>query len=146
MAQVDAKLRTGGSHLLTVEVIPVGGEQMHIGAQQGQVVGDVPAHAPQADGDGAGIGVRCHQGRKRAPADVHVDAAHHHGIAAAAQHIAPAGNAALFGQIGNVHRNAGTGDAHFLSDFLLGNQGIGFNQLQNLPFPLCHGRPPERIK
>ena len=138
MAQVDAQLRAGGGHPFAVEIVAVGGQQPDIGAQQRQIVGNVAPDAPQTDADGAGIGVGGHQGSEGASADVHIDAPGHHGIAAAAKHIAPPGNAALFGQVGDVDRHAGAGDAQLCGDILLGNQRIGFNQLQYLPFPLGH--------
>ena len=139
MAQVDAQLGAGGCHLGTVGIVTVGGEQPHIRAQQAQVVGNVPAHAPKAHGDPAGVGVRPDQGREGPAADVHVDAPHHHGVAAGAQDIAPSGDKALPGQIGDMDRGAGTGDPQGIRDLLLGDEGILFDELQYLPFPLCHG-------
>ena len=138
MAQVDAQLRAGGGHLGAVGIVAVGSKQPHVRSQQAQVMGNVPAHAAQADGDPPGVTVRADQGGKGTPADVHVDASHHHGIAAGAQDIAPSGDQALPGEVGDMHRGAGPGDSQLIRDLLLGDEGILFNELQYLPFPLCH--------
>ena len=122
-----------------MEVVSKGRQQPHIRPQQAQVVGNVPAHTPQAHPDGAGIGIRRHQRAEGTAADVHIDASHHHGVGAGAQHIPPAGDIALGHQVGDVHRHRGPGDAQLLGDGLLGNHGIRFDHLQNLPLALGHG-------
>ena len=55
VAQVDAQLGTGGRHPLAVDIVAIGAEQMNIRPQQRQVMGNVPTHAAQADGHGAGV-------------------------------------------------------------------------------------------
>ena len=121
-----------------MKVIAVGSQQPHIQTHQAHVVGNVPSHAPQAQGYGAGIGVGGHQRGKGTSADVHIHAAYHHGVGAAAQNVALSGDAALLHQIGDMHRHGRTGDAQLIRNLLLGDHGIGFDQLQNLPLPLGH--------
>ena len=74
------------------------------------------------------------------PADIHIDPAHHHGVGGGGHDIALAGDVALFHQVGYVHRHRGPGDARFVRQLLLGNQGIFLNPPKDLPFPLGHGR------
>ena len=138
MAQVDAQLRAGGGHPGAVGVVAVGGEEPHIRPQQAQVVGDVPTHTAQIHGDPAGVRVGSDQRSEGTPTNVHVDAAHHHRVAAGAQNIAPPGDEPLPGQVGDVNRGAGSGNSQGIRDLLLGDEGILFNELQYLPFPLCH--------
>ena len=141
MAQVDAQLRAGGGYPLPVEIIAVGCQEPYIQTHQTHVVGDIPAHAAQRHTDPAGIGVRRDQRGEGPAADIHVDAAYHHHIAAAAQDVALSGDVALFHQVGDVDGGGGPGDAQPVRDSLLGDHGVGFNELQNLPLPLCHGAP-----
>ena len=44
MAQVQPQLGAGGGDPLTVQVVGIGGHQLHIQTQQPHIVGNVPAH------------------------------------------------------------------------------------------------------
>ena len=121
-----------------MEVVTIGSEQSGVNAHEAQIVGDIPAHAAKADAYPTGIGVSTHKGRGAFSTDIHIDAAHHHDIAAGAKYIASAGDAAFFRQVGNMHGHTGAGDAQPLGDVLLRDQWVRFNQLQYLPLPLCH--------
>ena len=141
MAQVDAQSGAGGGHPLSVKVVAIGGQEPYIQTHEAHVVGNVPSHAAQRHTDPTGVGIRLHQRGKGPAADVHVDATYHHSIAAAAQDVALTGDVALFHQVGDVDRGGGPGDAQSVRDSLLGDHGVGFNELQNLPLPLRHGAP-----
>ena len=143
MTGVDAQLRAGGGHPLAIGVVPEGGEQPHIHPHQAHIMGDVPSHAPQTGGNPAWVGVRLHQGVKGAAADIHVDAPHHNRVASGAKDIALSGDAAFFGQVGDVDGNTGSGDSQRVGNGLLGDHGICFDQLKDLPFPLGHSAPPK---
>jgi len=73
------------------------------------------------------------------PADVQVDAPHDYHIRSGADDVALAGDMALLHQIGDVYRHRRAGDARFVRQLLLGDQGVLLNPLENLPFPLSHG-------
>ena len=136
MAGVNPQLLTGGGHLLAVNVLTEGAEKLHLLPQQGKVVGNVPSHPAQAHSHMAGVGVRRNQGAEGSAADVHIHAPHHHAVAAGAENIAFPGDVALLGQVGNMHPHGGAGNPQSLRHLLLGDHGIGSNQLQNLSFPL----------
>ena len=107
-------------------------------AQQTQVVGDVAAHAAQGRGHMAGIGVPGHQLPGGHRADVHVHAAYHRHIRGSADNVALAGDAALFHQVGYVHRHAGAGDAGLVRQLLLRDRGVFPDPLQQLALSLGH--------
>ena len=139
LGDVDAKLPAAGGDLLGVQVVAEGCDQPHVQPQQAHVVGDVPAHAPQAHPHGPGVGVMLHRHLRRPAADVHVDAAHHRHIGRRVDDVALAGDIPLFHQVGDVHRHGGPGDAGLFRQLLLGDQGIFLDPVQDLPFPLGHG-------
>ena len=124
-----------------MKVVAIGGQEPYIQTHEAHVVGNVPSHAAQRHTDPAGVGVRGNQRREGPSADIHIDAAHYHDIAAAAQDVALTGDVALFHQVGDVDRGGGPGDAQPVRDSLLGDHGVSFNELQNLPLPLRHGAP-----
>ena len=138
MTDIDPQLSAGFRHTVAVDILADGGEHFHIHTHKGHIVGNVSAHASQADGDLAGIGVRRNQISKAAATDIHIYAANHHRIGTGAQHIALAGNVALFQQIADVDRHGRPGDIQPLCQLLLGDHGVRRDQLQDLPFPLCH--------
>ena len=82
---------------MTVGVIAESGEQPYIQPHQAHIVGDVPAHAAQTCGNHTWVGIRLHKGGEGTAADVHIDPAHHHGVASGAQDVALARDAALPG-------------------------------------------------
>ena len=139
VADVDAQLAAGGGHPLGLHVVAKGGEQVDLRPQQGQVVGDVPPHAPQAHPHPAGVGVPGDQRAGGATPDVHVHAPHHHGVGRCAQDVALPGDMSLFHQVGDVHRRRGPGDPRLVCQLLLGDHGVLLNPAQELPFPLGHG-------
>ena len=108
-------------------------------AHQAHIVGDVPAHAAQAHGDLAGIGICGHQRLVSKTADVHVHAANNGGIAAGAEHIALSGDVALAHEVVNMHAHAGAGDAELIGQLLLGDHGVCLDALEDLSFTLGHG-------
>ena len=87
LADVDAQLAAGGGDALGVEIVAEGGEQPGVYTQKAHVVGDVPAHAAQADAHRAGIGILSHQLSEGPTADVDVNGAHHGGVGGVAQHM-----------------------------------------------------------
>ena len=86
----------------------------------------------------AGIGVPGHQLPGGHRADVHVHAAYHRHIRGSADNVALAGDAALFHQVGYVHRHAGAGDAGLVRQLLLRDHGIFPDPLQQLALSLGH--------
>ena len=139
LADVDAQLAAGGGDTLGVHIVAEGGEHPHVQPHQSHVVGDVAPHAPQAHAHLARVGVRRHQLPVGPPADVQVDAPHDYHIRSGADDVALAGDMALLHQIGDVYRHRRAGDARFVRQLLLGDQGVLLNPLENLPFPLSHG-------
>ena len=138
LGDVDAQLGAACGDALGVEVIPQSGEQPHIAVQQGHVVGDISAHTPQGHADLAWVGVPRHQGLIGPAPNVHVDSAHHHGVAGAAQHIALARQIALLGQVGDVHGHRGFAAACLFRQLLVGDHGVLGDIVQDLSLPLGH--------
>ena len=139
LGDVDAQLAAHRRQLLGVHIVAKGRDQAHIQSHEAHVVGDVPAHPAGAHAHGAGVGVLAHQLLIGAASDVHVHAAYHGDIGAAGDDISLAGDAALFHQIGNMHRHTGAGDARPVRQLLLGDGGVRLDPVENLPFALRHG-------
>ena len=141
LGDVDAQFAAAGCDLLGVDIVAEHRHHPDVHAQQGHVVGDVPAHAAQAHPHHAGVGV-LHDGDLAGPAaDVHIHAAHHSDVGGRVDDIALAGDVALFHQVGDVHRHGGPGDPRLVCQLLLGDQGVLFDPVQKLPLPLGHGCP-----
>ena len=142
LGDIDAQLAAHRRQLLGVHIVAEGCQQPHIQPHQAHVVGDVPAYAAGAHPHPAGVGILCHQFLTGPAADVHVHTAHHRDVGAAGHDVALSGDAALFHQVGNMHRHAGPCDARPLRQLLLGDHGIRFDPVEYLPFPLGHAAPP----
>ena len=142
LGDVDAQFAAAGGDLLGVDIVAEHRHHPDVHAQQGHVVGDVPAYAAGAHPHPAGVGILCHQFLTGPAADVHVHTAHHRDVGAAGHDVALSGDAALFHQVGNMHRHAGPCDARPLRQLLLGDHGIRFDPVEYLPFPLGHAAPP----
>ena len=141
LGDVDAQLPAACGDLLSIDIVTEYRQQTDVHAQQGHIVGNVPAHAAQAHPHHAGIGVP-HDGNLTGPAaDVHIHAAHHGDVGGRVDDVALAGDVALFHQVGDVHRHRGPGDPRLVCQLLLGDQGVLFNPVQKLPLPLGHGCP-----
>ena len=138
MACVDSQRFAGLSNPIAINILAHCGEHLHIQAQQRHIVGNIAAYAAQADGNFTGIGIRCNQFCMGASANIHIDTAYYHSIRSGAQHIAFTGNVAFFQQIGNMHRYRRPGDIESVCQLLLGDHGIGRDQIENLSFSLCH--------
>ena len=141
LGDVDAQFAAAGGDLLGVDIVAEHRHHPDVHAQQGHVVGDVPAHAAQAHPHHAGVGV-LHDGNLAGPAaDVHIHAAHHGDIGGCVNDVALAGDVALFHQVGDMHRHGGSGDPRLVCQLLLGDQGVLFDPVQKLPLTLGHGCP-----
>ena len=142
LGDVDAQLPAAGGQLLGVQVVPEGGQQPHVQAQQGHVVGDVPPYTPQGGVYGPGVGIPGDQRRLRAAPDVHVDAPDDGDIGRGLDNVALSGDIALFHQVGDMHGDGGAGNPRLVRQLLLGDEGVFLDPVEQLPFPLGHGPPP----
>ena len=141
LGDVNAQLPAACCNLLGVNVVSEHRQHPNVHTQQGHVVGNVPAHAPQTHPHHAGVGV-LHDGDLAGPAaDVHIHAAHHGDIGGCVDDVALAGDVALFHQVGDVHRHGGSGDPSLVCQLLLGDQGVLFDPVQKLPLTLGHDCP-----
>ena len=138
MGNVDAQLTAGRRDALAVQVIAKGSQKADVNAQQAQISSNILPYAAKAHRDRAGVGILRYQRCGSDTADVHVRTADDGRIAAAAENIAFPGNVALFHQVGNVYGHRGAGDSCLLGEAFLRDHGVGFDPLQDLPFPLCH--------
>ena len=80
VSETDAELRAGVRHGAGIAVAAEGGEQLHVHAQQPQIVRDVAPHAAEARVHMPGVGVLRPEPLGRLRADVDVHAARHRDI------------------------------------------------------------------
>ena len=129
MAGIDSQCPAGFGNPVAVNILTHGCKHFYIHTHEGHIVGDVSAHTSQAHGHFTGIGIRCNQLVVRTAANIHIDTAYHHRIAAGTQYIAFTCDVTLFQQIGNMHRHGRTGDVQIICQLLLGDHGIGRNEI-----------------
>ena len=127
LGDINAQLPAACGDLLGVDVVSEHRQHPNVHAQQGHVVGNVPAHTAQAHPHHARVGVLHHQHLAGPAADVHVHAAHHGDIGGRVDNVALAGDIALFHQVGDVYRHRGTGDPGLVRQLLLGDKRIFLN-------------------
>ena len=139
LGDVNAQLAAHGRQLLGIHIVAEGRDQAHIQSQKAHVVGNVAAHAAGTHAYGAGIGIPRHQLTVRTAADVHVHTAHHGDIRTAGDDVPLPGDAALFHQVGDMHRYAGAGDPRTVRQLLLGDHGVRLDPVEDLSFSLRHG-------
>ena len=142
VGDVDAQLPAYGLHLLGVHILAEGGDELHIHPHKTHVVGDVAAYPAGGEQHPPGVGVLRDGLFGGIAADVHVGAAHHRDIGGGVDDVPLAADAALFHQIGDVHRHAGAGDARLLRQLLLGDHRIFRDPVEDLPLALCHALAP----
>ena len=110
---LDVHAGAGGrrEHLVAQAVGADRGDEVGAGAEAGEVLGDVAAHAAGGHRRGARVAGRRDDGAAAARLDVHVGAADDdHGLLLA-QDVAPAEDHALLAEVGQVHVDGGPGGA-----------------------------------